>query len=335
MLLKSITLENIRSYKHQKIDFPSGPFILSGDIGSGKTSILLAIEFAFFGIMRAELSGDSLLRHGAAKGSVELTFEVEGKDHIIKRTLKRSKDSISQETGYIVAGGVKFEGTAVELKSRILGILGYPQELVTKSRSLIFRFTVYTPQEEMKQILYEDPELRLDTLRKLFGIDRYRTIKENSSIFMRELNKKHDELSVRLETYKTLQAEHADKKKRSDAMAAENQSLGIGMEDIKKELKDAKAGLEGLELLIRGQTEIAKEIEVYGKIVLSRQQMLSALDGRITKIKEETARLEEKSSKLGVTKHLPETEMEKNLAETTEKHSALVKSNSIASGSMK
>ena len=50
MKLKKIILDNIRSYEHQVIDFPEGSVLLSGDIGSGKTSILLGIEFALFGL---------------------------------------------------------------------------------------------------------------------------------------------------------------------------------------------------------------------------------------------------------------------------------------------
>ena len=50
MIIKKITLKNIRSYENQVIDFPDGSTLLSGDIGSGKTSILLGIEFALFGL---------------------------------------------------------------------------------------------------------------------------------------------------------------------------------------------------------------------------------------------------------------------------------------------
>jgi len=41
MKLKKITLDNIRSYEHVELEFPEGSTLLSGDIGAGKTSILL------------------------------------------------------------------------------------------------------------------------------------------------------------------------------------------------------------------------------------------------------------------------------------------------------
>ena len=98
MLLKSVKLENIRSYLNQEIEFPEGSVLLSGDIGSGKSSILLAIEFALFGIMGKRLSGESLLRNGKNNGGVELRFEIDGKEVVVKRTLKRGKDKVGQDT---------------------------------------------------------------------------------------------------------------------------------------------------------------------------------------------------------------------------------------------
>jgi DNA repair protein SbcC/Rad50 len=187
MLLKSIKIENIRSYLSQSLDFSSGSTLLSGDIGSGKSTILLAIEFALFGVRRKSLSGSSLLRHGAKQGSVELGFKLGEQEIVIKRFLKRGAKDIKQDAGYIIKNGVKKEGTPVELKSDIIDMLGYPRDMVSKSRDLVYRYTVYTPQEEMKQILFEDKEVRLDTLRKVFNIDKYKRIRNNCDIYLKDL----------------------------------------------------------------------------------------------------------------------------------------------------
>ncbi len=193
MLLKSIKLNNIRSYLEQKIDFPTGSLLLSGDIGSGKSTILLAIEFALFGSKPSELPASSLLRHGKTEGSVELNFELQGKNIVVKRNLKRSKNGIKQEVGYIITNGIKKELSPVEMKSHVFDLLGYPKDLVAKGKDLIYRYTVYTPQEEMKRILTEDKDARLNTLRKVFNIDKYKKIRENTSIFIRGVKEKRKE----------------------------------------------------------------------------------------------------------------------------------------------
>ena len=64
MFLKKISLKNIRSYESAEIEFSQGSTLLSGDIGSGKTSVLLAIEFALFGLQPGQ-KGASLLKNNA------------------------------------------------------------------------------------------------------------------------------------------------------------------------------------------------------------------------------------------------------------------------------
>ena len=192
MLLRKIRLKNIRSYIEQELVFPDGVTLLSGDIGSGKSTILLAVDFALFGIRRGELSGSALLRNGANEGFVILNFSIDEKDVIIKRTLKKTVNGIVQNSGYITLNDITQELTPVELKQRILDIINYPPEMLTK-KSLIYRYTVYTPQEEMKLILLGDKEYRIETLRRVFNIDRYKRIKENSKIVLNEVKQKKKE----------------------------------------------------------------------------------------------------------------------------------------------
>lgn len=192
MFIKAIHLKNIRSYTKQSIFFSKGSTLLLGDIGSGKTTILLAIEFALFGIIKGDINGNNLLRNGATEGSVELEFELNNNNIKIMRKLKRKKDIVTQDSGHIIINDVKSELTPTELKSKILELLGYPEDLLNKSTSLIYRYTIYTPQEEMKKILFESKEERLDILRRIFNIDKYKRIRENTLIYIKDLkiNKK-------------------------------------------------------------------------------------------------------------------------------------------------
>jgi len=188
MLLKRIFLENLRSYERQEISFPEGSILLSGDIGSGKTTVLLAIEFALFGLQPSQ-KGGSLLRAGADYGKVTLELEINDQDIKIERTLKKSNKSIAQDFASITIANEIFEGSVTEIKNRVLKLLNYPQEFSRKT-NLLYKFTVYTPQEEMKQIILEPGEIRLNTLRHVFGIDKYKRIEENSEILTNKLREK-------------------------------------------------------------------------------------------------------------------------------------------------
>ncbi len=194
MIIKNIRLNNIRSYTNFYLDFPSCSILLSGNIGSGKSTILFAIEFALFGLS-TNLAGDSLLRKGEDNGFVELNFEVDNKNVIIKRVLKRGHDSISQGNGYMEINGEVRKLSPLELKQAVIELINYPRELLTKSKSLIYKYTVYTPQEEIKHILTGDDEIRFDILRKVFGIDKYKRVKENSSIILNKVRERKNSFS--------------------------------------------------------------------------------------------------------------------------------------------
>ncbi len=203
MMLKKITLKNIRSYKDQEIDFSCGSTLLAGDIGSGKTSILLAIEFALFGLQPGQ-KGAALLRNGESEARVIMEFEVEGRQVIIERTLKRGK-TISQDYCSITIDGEKKELSVTELKNKVLELLNYPKEF-SKKQNILYKFTVYTPQEEMKQIILQDSVTRINTLRHVFGIDKYKKILENVSILaskLREEKRIKEALISHLEQDKT------------------------------------------------------------------------------------------------------------------------------------
>jgi len=185
MRINWIKLKNIRSYKQQEVQFKEGSTLLSGDIGSGKTSILLAIEFALFGLQPGQ-KGTSLLRNGENEGGVEMSFSVDDQEIVIERNLKRSSKSITQDYCTLNEGQEKREISVSELKNFVLDFLNYPKEFA-KKQNILYKFTVYTPQEEMKQIILEDSTTRLNTLRHVFGVDKYKTILENTSLLVARL----------------------------------------------------------------------------------------------------------------------------------------------------
>ncbi len=236
MILKKITLENIRSYEKEEIEFPLGSVLLSGDIGSGKTSVLLGIEFALFGLQPSQ-RGNSLLKNGKKQGRVILELDLNGKNVIIDRVLKKSGKNIAQEESSITIDNEKFEGSVTEIKNRVLSLLNYPLEF-SKKTNLLYKFTVYTPQEEMKQIILESSETRLNTLRHIFGIDKYKRVEENVSVFTSKLREEIRNKEGQLSDMDMLIRNLEDKKSKinllKEAKDTESKILGEKIEEMKK-----------------------------------------------------------------------------------------------------
>ena len=259
MKLKKIILNNIRSYKWQEIEFPDGSTLLSGNVGSGKTSILLGIQFALFGLQPGQ-RGSSLLRNGENQGGVLMEFEIDNKEIMIERTLKRGK-TISQDYCSITLNGEKKEISVTELKNFVLELLNYPREF-SKKQNVLYKFTVYTPQEEMKQIILQDPETRINTLRHVFGIDKYKKILENVSILilkMREEKRLKEGITLNLEQDRAsiLSKENELELKRHNLTSVEKE-LFLKTEKRKKIQEEKEAVSEKIEEKNSFQQEIEK-----------------------------------------------------------------------------
>jgi len=178
VIIKKIKLHNIRSYVDEVIDFPLGTTLFEGDIGSGKSTILMAIEFALFGL--GSERGASLLRTGESEGQVSLVFDVNGHEYMVTRTLTKKGKAVQQAEGSITTPEGKLILSPSELKEKVLEILNFNEPIDPKAQSIIYRYAVFTPQEEMKSILYMKPDMRLQTLRKAFRIEDYKTAAENA-----------------------------------------------------------------------------------------------------------------------------------------------------------
>ncbi|MBT4334456.1 AAA family ATPase [archaeon] len=262
MKLKYIKLKNIRSYLNQIIDFKDGSTLLSGNIGTGKTTLLLALDFAFFGLRKSDLSGSALLRNGENEGYVEINFELDGKDIIIRRNLKRTSKSITQGSGMFIIDDKIEELTPIELRQKVIDLFKYPQEFLTKSKSLIYNYTVYTPQEEMKSILLAKSDERLNILRKTFGIDKYKRIVENSKLLISNLNSSKKEFEIISSNLNILLDENEIKTKRLVEIDSSLIDIKLKLIGFEKKINQKKLELSGLAEQNKRKIEIQNKINL-------------------------------------------------------------------------
>ncbi len=289
MIIKAIKLKNIRSYEETDIEIPKGSVLLAGDIGAGKTTVLLAIDFALFGVRRGELSGVSLLRHGAEQGFVELNLELNGKNIIIYRSLKSKRTGetnvVSQDSGYIEIDGNKESMSTVEMQSKILNLLNYPLEFVKKNKSLIYRYTVYTPQESMKQILLTNTDDRLTILRKIFDIDRYKTIAQNAEEVARQLRSDCREISGQVADLDQKKTDLITKQEEHNKIKDFVKGLGNVVQESKKLLSEKKKERDML-------SKKVEEMNLLKQKIASLESEFNVKNSRLTVVNTELQNLE-------------------------------------------
>ena len=299
MILESIELENIRSYQKQKIEFPKGITLFEGDIGSGKSSILMGIEFALFGT--GSQKGDSLLSKNSKDGSITLCFSVDGTDYEIRRGLKRTPTSVNQNSKEcnLKIDGENYPLAASELKQEVLKILKFNEPAAGNAQSRIFRYAVFTPQREMSEILL-DAEKRLETIRRAFGVEDYKKAIENATRISSLIKNRSDILQERFRNVPELESSIDELKQ--EIANDQKKERELKQKKIKKE--DEKAAIikkrkdlteknsKKREIEIRkdnseGQLESKKsEIETISDAIEEIKDDIEGWEGEITDLKE-------------------------------------------------
>lgn len=276
MYIKSISLKNIRSYADTTVTFPDGIILLSGDIGSGKSTLLQAIEFGLFGAQRGLIDSSNLLRHGASEGEVSITLYSDS-EIIIQRGLKATKNGIIQTPGSLTFDKNTEVYAPTELRSRILSLLGYPDTITP------FRYTVYASQEHMKQILQEKPDIRLDTLRVIFGVDKYKQIVDNVEIIQRILRKQRSFYEGQLDDFTEKKLALAELKQRE-------MQISKNLTEIQKNVAEKKSELiisEDLLKKVRLQSQEFSVLSQELKTLQSRTSTVADIQNKIQKYSEE------------------------------------------------
>jgi DNA repair protein SbcC/Rad50 len=279
LILRELTLQNFRSYGEApvKIELDRGLLLFEGDVGSGKSSILYAIEFALFGL--GELDARSILRSSANIAKVELDFAIGEKEYKITRTVERkrgAKTTTIQTRGWLLEpSGKVSELSPTELRSRVLQILNFKERQSARASSRIYRYAIFTPQELMKEVLSQRPEDRLDTLRRAFGVEDYSFASNNTDMLL-------DYLENQVQIYSKLSVNLPEKEAQLESKRAELSSNESKLECEKQKLFEAKNKLEESRSLFN---ELDIEVKRMGQL----QMLVPTLEENLSLISRQLA----------------------------------------------
>lgn len=94
MLIRKIECVNFRAIKNESFELPTGGFVVTGKNGSGKSSWIYALNFAFYGTVPG-LTISDLLSWGEKSGRVSVWFEIRGERYKITREFNSSSTKLS------------------------------------------------------------------------------------------------------------------------------------------------------------------------------------------------------------------------------------------------
>lgn len=290
-MIKNIKLENWKSHENTSIQFEKGVNSLIGTMGSGKSSVMEAIVFAFFGTTpkhkSRKITLDDLIRRTpekADKAEIKLEFKLGNEDYTIKRIIERG------------------EGTTYSELSNQKKVIESPstQKVTEQIEKLLetdfnaFKRSNYSEQNQLDIFLDMRPGDRKKKLDKLLKIDRFEKARKNTVKIENKVKNQKENLEKNIEQLEN----NLDKE--------EKQKLGKNIEKHRKKAQKLEKNIEEAEKSLSQRKKELNNLETKKEKYEKLEKHKTRAKLRIENIEEEIKDLPEPGEKSKVKKELEE-----------------------------
>ena len=295
----------------------NGIYLISGDTGTGKTTIFDAITYALYGKASGEERKAGMLRSNYASPDretyVELTFEVRGKTYVIRRSpaYERTKKSGSGTT--LSAASVSLEtpnGKVYtkenEVKNLIIDITGLRDDQFNRISMIA--------QGEFHKLLFDETDHRSEILRKFFNTGKYNKLQTRLFAEMKSAKEKCEAGRRSISQYFSGVILPETHDEFFDNIDIENTPVSILCEETSKIIEADREEAARLEKLVKSaEDEYKKANEDCGKA----DEFIRISDG-LKKAADEKEKLESRKSEFADACKEAEKEEPKSLEYTSE-----------------
>ncbi len=275
-MIKQIELHNFRSHRNTKLSFTEGNNILVGISGSGKSSVLDAICFAFFGtitkIQKKKIKLNDLVMSKPTKeneSTVKLSFTSNEKNYEITRKIYMDKPTHAElrENGKLTAVGVQQVNSAIEQ--------------ILKMNYDLFSNVIYAEQNQIDYFLNLPPGNRMTHIDELLKLEKFESIRSKST---RYANKFKNMETSKKETISTINEKELNENKTS--LEKELENLKKDKYNLDKESKKIEKEIEKLEKIFKSLKEKKTKVEELKERLAKLNGLISYYDEEVKKSKE-------------------------------------------------
>ena len=271
-------------------------FLIHGDTGAGKTTVLDAMVFALYGeTSGGERRGEQMRCDSAPDDlatEVVFDFSLGERSYRVRRSPKQWLAGARKSSGLVEkqAAVVFWDRTGVGAEEEGRPLAGKVREVEALVHELLgfscdqFRQVVVLPQGRFRELLSAGSDKREEILRQLFRTDRFREVEARLAERAKEVRKEAERLEVRRSAQLELAGAEDDAElesllgKAEEALAAagdEVQATTSMLQAAETELQAARRALEAHAALAEARTRL-EQIEARQEAVDHARTRLSA-----------------------------------------------------------
>lgn len=272
MIIKRLTLTNIKSYEYEVIDFSQGINCILGLNGSGKSTIIESIGIALFNFIKTKNIGD-VLRYNETKGAIEIEFVAENNTtYRIIRNIKKKSSTVK----------IIEVNNDTELYSNVADVYSFVKKELNVSNnkdfSKMFGEIIAVPQGSFVSAFLEKPSVRKDTFDKLLELDIYKDINLKLKGLDDCINKN------RISPLKEEIANIDGKLTNYDSIKNDIKSLEKNIKENQNELEKNNKLLEESLAIYNEQTKLKEELEKEKNSKIINENKIKNLENTIQEI---------------------------------------------------
>jgi len=295
VLITHLELENFKSYQQVSIPFLRGTNAIIGANGAGKSTLLDAIGFALFNYRPAGFKLSSLLREGAASGSVVVRF-ISSYDECEYEVERRfTAQTTTRYRVYDLGRGRACISEGAEEVDQWL----HEHLCVDPSARLgdLFENTVGVPQGTLTAPFQESASRRKVLFDPLLRVDEYRKASDGLLATEHHLGNRAAGLREEIARLEGELTELSGLRDEGEALQTSIAGLGKRVASVRQELREAMAAMEELDQAEGTLRDLAVSMEKVSSDLAAQEQRLA--DARDALVASDKARAQVASSRAG------------------------------------
>ena len=263
-MITQISLKNWKSHRETNLQLGDGTNVLVGQMGAGKSAVLDAVTYAFFGTLPAvqtrRIKLENLIMNRPNqmdRAEVEVRFTTpEGDEYSVKRVIERDKGTTLSElrkgTGELIESP-----SSTRVSEMVCSLLKLDYDL--------FERAIYSEQNRLDYFLTLPRGKRMESIDELLGINKLELARKNIGSLMNRI------------------MDRSDERKRTSAQLSQDVSLGL-LPTYEQELKEMESSRREMEIELQGLKPELDAVSTQLQQLRKTQQELASLESTLREL---------------------------------------------------